>query len=127
ERPVENRRPTFIHHRGEFLQAKAAVEPELLSIFPPLPPAVPHNRLHYARWLASLENPLVGRVTMNRQWAALFGTGIARTTEDFGYQGDPPSHPELLDWLAVEFSRRGWSPKAMHRLLMTSSTYRQSS
>src|SRR5262249_59734182 len=76
----------------------------------------PPNRLDLARWLVSPENPLVGRVTMNRQWAAFFGQGIVRTQQDFGYQGDPPSHPELLDWLAVELVRRGWALKAMHRL-----------
>jgi hypothetical protein len=76
----------------------------------------------------SQENPLVARVTINRHWAAFFGTGIVRTVEDFGYQGEPPSHPELLDWLALEFSQhRGWSRKDMHRLIVTSSVYRQSS
>lgn len=127
ERPESNRRPTFLHHRGEFLQPKDRVKPELLSLFPSLSGDTPHNRLTYARWLVSPANPLVGRVTMNRHWAALFGTGLVRTTEDFGYQGEPPSHPELLDWLAVEFIRRGWSQKAMHRLIVTSSTYRQRS
>jgi hypothetical protein len=127
ERPPENGRKTFRHHRGEFLQAKEEVEPKLLSIFPALPQTATHDRLTYARWLVSPANPLVGRVTMNRHWAALFGTGLVRTTEDFGYQGEPPSHPELLDWLAVELPRRGWSIKSMHRLLVTSSTYRQSS
>ena len=127
ERPAENRRATFRHHRGEFLQPKEQVEPELLSIFPPLPAGAGHDRLSYARWLVSGANPLVGRVTMNRHWAAFFGTGIVRTTEDFGYQGEPPSHPELLDWLAGELPRRGWSIKAMHRLIVTSGTYRQES
>jgi hypothetical protein len=127
ERPASDPRRTFRHHRGEFLQPKEAVEPELLSIFPPLPPNAGHDRLNYARWLVSEANPLIGRVTMNRHWAALFGTGLVRTTEDFGYQGEPPSHPELLDWLALELPRRGWSIKAMHRLMVTSSTYRQGS
>jgi hypothetical protein len=83
--------------------------------------------LGLARWLVSPENPLVGRVTINRQWAAFFGRGIVRTTQDFGYQGEPPSHPELLDWLAVELVRQGWSMKKMHRLIVTSSTYQQTS
>jgi Protein of unknown function (DUF1553)/Protein of unknown function (DUF1549)/Planctomycete cytochrome C len=126
QRPATNRRATFVHHRGEFLQPKDQVEPEVLSIFSPLPPDVPHDRLAYARWLVSPANPLVGRVTMNRHWASIFGTGLVRTTEDFGYQGESPSHPDLLDWLAVELPRRGWSMKGMHRLLLTSSTYRQS-
>jgi hypothetical protein len=127
QRPTDQVRTTYVHHRGEYLQPKDRVDPELLSIFPSLSPNVPHDRLTYARWLSSPGNPLVGRVTMNRHWAAIFGTGIVRTTEDFGYQGESPSHLELLDWLAVELVRRDWSIKAMHRLLLTSKTYRQSS
>jgi hypothetical protein len=127
ERPSENPRPTFIHRRGEYLQPTDRVEPNVLSVLPPLPAGVPRNRLSFARWLVDPANPLVGRVTMNRQWAAFFGRGIVRTTEDFGYQGDPPTHPELLDWLAVEQVRQGWSLKKMHRLIVTSATYRQSS
>ncbi|HZY86218.1 MAG TPA: PSD1 and planctomycete cytochrome C domain-containing protein, partial [Gemmataceae bacterium] len=126
ERPANNPRPTFRHHRGEFLQPKERVEPGVLSALPPLPPGEPHNRLTFARWLVDPQNPLVGRVTMNRQWAAFFGRGLVRTAEDFGYTGDPPTHPELLDWLAVDFVGRGWSLKAMHRLIVTSATYRQS-
>jgi hypothetical protein len=83
--------------------------------------------LSLARWLASPRNPLVARVTVNRHWAAIFGRGLVRTTEDFGYQGEPPTHPELLDWLAVEFMRQGWSVKQLHKLIVTSATYRQSS
>jgi putative membrane-bound dehydrogenase-like protein len=86
----------------------------------------PHDRLGLARWLVSPDNPLVGRVTMNRQWAAFFGQGLVRTQQDFGYQGEMPSHPELLDWLAVELVRQGWSLKKMHRLIVLSATYRQS-
>lgn len=118
-------RTTKVHHRGEFLQAKETVSPALLATFASLTNEQPRDRLGYARWLASPANPLVGRVTMNRQWAAMFGTGIVRTAEDFGYQGEPPSDQKLLDWLAVEFVRRGWSIKAMQRLIMTSSVYRQ--
>ena len=99
----------------------------MLSALPPFPAGQPHNRLTFARWLVDPRNPLVGRVTMNRQWAAFFGRGIVRTAEDFGFTGDPPTHPELLDWLAVEFVSRGWSLKEMHRLIVTSATYRQSS
>jgi hypothetical protein len=99
----------------------------VLSLFPPLPKDTPHNRLALARWLVSRDNPLVGRVTMNRQWQAIFGRGIVRTTEDFGYQGDPATHPELLDWLAVEFMNQGWSLKKMHKLIVMSATYQQSS
>jgi hypothetical protein len=127
QRSAGQTRPTFVHHRGEFLQPKDEVTPGLLSILSPLAKKAPQNRLEYARWLVSMENPLVGRVTVNRHWTALFGTGIVRTTEDFGYQGEPPSHPELLDWLAVELPRRDWSIKSLHRLMVTSATYRQSS
>jgi hypothetical protein len=115
ERPAADPRQTHLHHRGEFLQPKDAVQAEVLSIFPPLAKDAPHDRLALARWLVDPVNPLVGRVTMNRQWQALFGRGIVRTTEDFGYQGEAPTHPELLDWLAVELVNQGWS------------TYRQSS
>jgi hypothetical protein len=127
ERPPQDPRPTFVHRRGEFLQTEERVEPDVLSALPPLPKDAPRNRLTFARWLVSPSNPLVGRVTMNRQWAAFFGRGIVRTLEDFGYQGDPPTHPELLDYLAVEFVKQGWSLKKMHRLIVTSATYRQSS
>jgi hypothetical protein len=94
---------------------------------PQLPSDVPRDRLALARWLVAPENPLTGRVIMNRQWAALFGRGIVRTTEDFGYQGEAPTHPELLDWLAVELVDQGWSIKRMQRLIVTSATYRQAS
>ena len=99
----------------------------MLSILPPLPKDVAPNRLALARWLVSPDNPLSARVTMNRQWAAFFGRGLVRTAEDFGYQGEPPSHPELLDWLALELPRQGWSMKRMHKLIVMSATYQQSS
>ncbi len=127
ERPPENPRATFLHHRGEWLQPKERVEPGVLSVVGAWPAGAPHNRLGFARWLVSPENPLTARVVMNREWAAFFGRGIVRTTGDFGFQGDPPTHPELLDWLAVEFMKRGWSVKQMHKLIVTSATYRQSS
>ena len=127
ERPAAQTRPTYLHERGEFLKVAERVEPNVLSLLPALPKEEPRNRLTFARWLVDPRNPLVGRVTMNRQWAAFFGQGIVRTTEDFGFQGEPPTHPELLDWLAVELVRRGWSMKQMHRLIVTSATYQQSS
>ena len=127
ERPSENPRPTFIHNRGEFLQPTDRVEPGVFAFLPALPEKSKVDRLAFARWLVSPENPLTARVTVNRQWAILFGRGLVRTTEDFGYQGEPPSHPELLDWLAVEFVKQGWSLKKLHRLIVTSATYRQSS
>ena len=127
ERPPANPRPTFMHTRGEYLQPSERVEPAVLSILPQLPATLPPNRLALARWLVSTANPLCGRVTMNRQWAAFFGRGLVRTAEDFGYQGEPPSHPDLLDWLALELSRQGWSMKRMHKLIVMSTTYQQSS
>jgi len=127
ERPRDNPRPTFVHKRGEYLQAAERVEPAVLSMLPPLPADAPRNRLSLARWLVSGTNPLTGRVTMNRQWAAFFGRGLVRTVDDFGYQGERPTHPELLDWLAVTLVESGWSMKAMHRLIVTSATYQQSS
>jgi hypothetical protein len=130
ERPPENPRPTHRHHRGEFLQPREQVEPAVPAFLPELPAspsdATP-NRLSFARWLVSEENPLTARVTANRQWAAFFGRGLVPTLEDFGYQGQPPSHPELLDWLAVEFMRSGWSLKRLHRQIVLSAAYRQSS
>ena len=126
ERPPENPRPTHIHNRGEYLQPTERVEPGVLSVLNPLP-AAPRDRLAFARWLVSPENPLTARVTVNRAWAAFFGRGIVKTVDDFGYQGDSPTHPELLDWLAIEFVKQGWSMKKLHRLIVTSATYRQSS
>jgi hypothetical protein len=92
----------------------------------PKPHDAPKDRLSFARWLVSPENPLCDRVAVNRQWAAFFGRGLVRTQEDFGSQGETPTHPELLDWLAVEFRRSGLSMKRLHRLIVTSAVYRQS-
>jgi hypothetical protein len=134
ERPPENSRPTFMHNRGEFLQPTAKVEPGTPAFLPPLPEGAPRNRLGFARWLVSRDNPLTARVTVNRQWQAFFGRGLVKTLEDFGYQGELPTHPQLLDWLAVEFMEptepadgRPWTLKRLHRLIVTSATYRQSS
>lgn len=127
ERPPENPRPTFVHKRGEFLQPLESVGPGVLTAVAPWQSDLPRNRLGFARWLVSTNNPLTARVTVNRQWQALFGRGLVRTTEDFGFQGEAPSHPELLDWLAVEFMRKGWSQKTLHKWMVMSATYRQSS
>lgn len=127
ERPPDYPRATTIHHRGEFLQPGEAVTAELPEALARLPAARPRHRLALAQWLVSPENPLGARVAVNRQWAAFFGRGIVRTQEDFGFQGEPPSHPELLDWLAVEFMHNGWSMKRLHRLIVTSATYQQTS
>ncbi len=127
ERAPEHPRVTHLYHRGEFLQPKEAVTPGVLSVLPSLPKGAPPNRLSFAKWLVAPNNPLTARVTVNRHWATLFGRGIVRTTDDFGYQGEAPTHPELLDWLAVEFMRMGWSQKKLHRLIVTSAAYRQAS
>ncbi|MCZ6793038.1 MAG: DUF1553 domain-containing protein, partial [Planctomycetota bacterium] len=126
-RERDDRRATRIHLRGEFLREGDEVEPGVFDFLHPLPGATPRDRLALARWLVSRENPLVARVTVNRVWQAFFGQGLVTTPEDFGFQGALPSHPALLDWLAVEFMDAGWSLKAFHRLIATSATYRQSS
>jgi hypothetical protein len=97
------------------------------AFLPPLPQGVKHDRLALGKWLVDGRNPLTARVIMNRFWQAYFGRGIVITAEDFGTQGDKPSHPQLLDWLACEFVDKGWDMKAMHRLIVESATYRQSS
>lgn len=127
ERPPENPRPTFVHHRGEFLSPRERVEPGVFAVLPDLPEGAPRNRLGLARWLVSPDNPLTARVTVNREWAAFFGRGLVATVDDFGFQGELPTHPELLDWLAVEFIKQGWSLKRLHRLIVTSATYQQDS
>lgn len=119
-------RETFIHVRGNFLLAGDKVEPALPALLQTGPTAEPLNRLTLAKWLVSDRNPLVGRVVMNRLWQQFFGIGLVETTEDFGVRCEPPSHPELLDWLALEFTRQGWSMKAMRKLLVMSAAYRQS-
>ncbi|MCC6143540.1 MAG: DUF1553 domain-containing protein, partial [Candidatus Hydrogenedentes bacterium] len=122
-----NARTTRVHHRGEYLEPREAVDPGVPEVLHPLPEAGPRNRLTLARWLVDDRNPLLARVTMNRLWQQFFGRGIVASVDDFGTRGDLPSHPDLLDWLAVEFQRRGWSLKDMVRLIVTSATYRQDS
>jgi hypothetical protein len=127
ERPKENPRPTHRHHRGEFLQPKEEVTPGVPAELHGFPAELPKNRLSLAHWLVSPRNPLTARVTVNRHWGAFFGTGIVPTVGDFGLQGAPPTHPELLDWLAIRFAEDGWSVKRLHRTIVTSATYRQTS
>lgn len=127
ERPPENPRKTYLHHRGEWTQPTHTVDPDVLSILNPMPSESPKNRLAFAKWLVSRNNPLTARVVINRTWAAFFGRGIVKTQEDFGFQGSPPSHPQLLDWLAVQWMQDGWSMKQLHRRIVTSRTYKQSS
>jgi mono/diheme cytochrome c family protein len=119
-------RPNYVMLRGNFRQKGKVVEPGTPEVLHPFPKDAPRNRLGLARWLVSRDNPLVGRVTVNRHWQTIFGRGLVQTPEDFGTQGDRPTHPELLDWLAVDFVNTGWSMKRLHRLMVTSSTYRQS-
>lgn len=125
ERPADNPRPTRRRHRGEYLDPKEQVSAGVPSFLPGMQAGLPANRLGFARWLFAPENPLTSRVAVNRMWAALFGRGIVSTPGDFGLQGAFPSHPDLLDWLAVTFRERGWSQKAMLREMVLSATYRQ--
>lgn len=126
EREIDGR-TTHLHHRGEFLSPREVVDPGVPDCLPGLPDGMEANRLSLARWLVSRGNPLTSRVVVNRWWETLFGTGLVKTSADFGIQGEFPSHPELLDWLAVELVDSGWSRKHIHRLIVTSNTYRQSS
>jgi hypothetical protein len=120
-------RTTYVMLGGDFTRHGATVSPGVPATLHPLPVVDKPNRLDLARWLVSPENPLTARVTVNRLWQNYFGIGLVETENDFGTQGTPPSHPELLDWLATEFQARRWSLKAMHRLIVTSATYRQAS
>ena len=113
--------------RGVYTARTERVEANTPHFLPPLPPNEPRNRLALAKWTISPENPLTARVTVNRMWYELFGTGLVETTEDFGIMGQRPTHPELLDWLAVEFRDSGWNIKHMYKLMVMSATYRQSS
>ena len=120
-------RDTFILVRGAYDKPDAKVSPSVPSILLPLPEDAPKNRLALARWLVDPNQPLTARVTVNRYWQMFFGTGLVKSVEEFGVQGERPTHPALLDWLASEFVRSGWNVKAMHKLIVTSATYRQSS
>ncbi|MCA9033796.1 MAG: PSD1 domain-containing protein [Planctomycetaceae bacterium] len=128
ERPENHPRPTFRHHRGEYLQPEESVTPGTPDVLHSWPVDQPANRLEFARWIVRAENPLTSRVVVNRHWATFFGRGIVETVDDFGLQGSPPDHPELLDWLAVTFVQDdAWSIKSLHRRIVSSSTYRQAS
>jgi len=138
-------RETHVHRRGNFLDPGPRVTPGVPAILPPLSPAATSRngtaaaeespsgqastpgRMEFAKWLVDPANPLTPRVVVNRYWQRFFGRGIVDTENDFGTQGSEPTHPELLDWLAIEFVEQDWSIKALHRLIVSSATYRQSS
>jgi hypothetical protein len=120
-------RDTFVLKRGDYNQPGDKVELGVPAVFPPLPENAPRNRLGFAKWLVDPSNPLTARVAVNHDWQTFFGAGLVRTVEDFGAQGEQPTHPELLDWLATEFIRTSWDVKQMHKLIVMSATYRQSS
>ena len=113
-------------YRGQYDQPRDEVEPKVPAVLPRMPDSFPRNRLGLAQWLVDPANPLTSRVTVNRFWQEVFGTGIVKTAEDFGSQGEAPSHPALLDWLAVEFRESGWDVKKFFKLMVTSAAYRQS-
>lgn len=119
--------PARLALRGDYRALGSRVPPGVPGVLPAMPVAAKPARLMLAEWIASEENPLTVRVEVNRVWQELFGRGLVETAENFGTQGEPPSHPELLDWLASEFMRQGWSRKALVRMIVTSSTYRQAS
>jgi hypothetical protein len=124
--PREDHRNTFVLARGDFLKPTKAVEPGVPAVLHSVQAEHP-TRLDFARWLVDERSPTVARSIVNRVWQTYFGMGLVATSEDFGLQGESPSHPELLDWLAVEFVEHGWSLKRLHQLIATSATYQQSS
>ncbi|HTL57302.1 MAG TPA: DUF1553 domain-containing protein [Candidatus Limnocylindrales bacterium] len=126
-RELPQGRQTFVLFRGQYDAPRDAVEPDVPEFVLPFTKSEPRNRLGLAQWLTDPANPLVARVIVNRFWQSLFGTGIVKTSENFGYQGEVPSHPELLDWLAMDFVESGWDVKRLLRLMVTSATYRQDS
>lgn len=128
DKPVEQWQPVYLLTRGQYdtPDKEQQVAPAVPAILPPLPDGTPANRLGLAKWLVNGRHPLTARVTVNRFWQQLFGTGIVKTSEDFGSQGEFPTHPMLLDWLAVEFVESGWDMKHMMKLMVMSHAYRQS-
>jgi hypothetical protein len=124
---METPRATHILTRGQYDAPAQKVTAGVPDTLPPLSDGAPNTRLGFAQWLVDPGHPLTARVAVNRIWQMYFGTGLVKTTEDFGAQGDMPSHPDLLDWLAREFIRSGWDVKALHKLIVTSATYQQSS
>jgi hypothetical protein len=120
-------RDTYVLARGDYRNKTEKVSAAVPAVLPPLPSDVKANRLGLAKWLVAPSHPLTARVAVNRFWQLFFGLGIVKTSEDFGAQGEPPVHVELLDWLATEFIRSGWDTKALHKMIVTSATYQQAS
>ena len=127
ELAADQQRTTHMFIRGSFLSQGEEVTADTPEVFPKFPDDLPRNRLGLAKWLVDRNNPLTARVAANRHWEQLFGTGIVLTSEDFGSQGMLPTHPQLLDWLAVEFMENGWSLKQLAKTIVMSAAYRQSS
>jgi hypothetical protein len=126
-RDLPQPRSTHLLFRGQYDQPRDEVQPDVPEFLFPFPPSAPHNRLGLAQWLTDPHNPLTARVVVNRFWQGIFGNGIVKSSGDFGYQGDYPVHPELLDWLATHFIDSGWNVKQLIRLMVTSATYAQTS
>ena len=128
ELPEEKRRTTEILERGGYDKPTGVqVTAGTPAVLPPMSETEAADRLALANWLIDPSHPLTARVTVNRYWQAFFGRGLVKSTEDFGSQGERPTHPELLDWLALQFVNSGWDVKAIHKLIVMSATYRQSS
>jgi hypothetical protein len=115
----------YVLYRGAYDQKRDRVEANTPSVLPPMTPDLPRNRLGFAKWLFRDDQPLTARVTVNRMWSEIFGTGLVKTADDFGSQGEPPSHPQLLDWLAIDFRDHGWDMKRFYKQILMSATYRQ--
>ena len=126
-RELSQPRPAFVLERGNYASPTEPVSAATPEVLPPLAPEFPRNRLGLAKWLVSKEHPLTSRVAVNHYWQVIFGEGLVRTPEDFGRQGQRPTHPELLDWLATDFRRHGWDVKRLIKQMVMSRTYRQSS
>src|SRR5579863_724959 len=126
---VESAKPrdAFILKRGAYDNHGERVMPGVPAVLPPMPAGFPNNRLGLAKWLVDRSNPLPARVTVNRFWQMYFGTGLVKTVQDFGSQGEWPMHLDLLDWLATEFMDSGWNVKAIQKTIVMSATYRQAS
>jgi hypothetical protein len=119
-------KPTaWVLYRGSYDQRREEVGANTPAILPPMTSTMPRNRLGLAQWLFTKDNPTTARLAVNRMWSEIFGTGIVKTAEDFGSQGEPPSHPELLDWLAIDFRDHGWDMKRFYKQILMSATYRQ--